>query len=286
MEHVRPPSFRKSPEPVGIARLLWLLARREAIAKLSSFWFFLVASVVCLTAFLYGFGFERTFETETVLVTSDPLAALNMAVIAFLGLVLGLRLSTCLSGEREHRTLEVLLVGPVPWSAVILSKFLAELGVLAALVAIYGLYLLIAQPLGGGVIGVGDAASLLSTLLFVLPVMAVGLLVSAWARSVRGAVVLYLALIVLLVAFEGALGALKTMPSEDMSLASLFLRAGLDTVAPVIQLVSPVSQLASMVERMFTQDPVRVKDAVAAVVLCAVMLAAAPVVARLRGAQG
>jgi ABC-type transport system involved in multi-copper enzyme maturation permease subunit len=286
MEHVRPPVMAPTLRPPGFARLLALLVRREAGSKLASFFFFLVASIVCLIAFAYGSGFQHTFETESVLVTTDPLMALNAMVVVFLGLVLGLRLATSLSWEREHRTLEVLLVGPVSWSAVVLSKFLVELSVLAVLIAIYALYLLAGQPLGWGVIGIRDTLSTLESSLFVLPVMAFGILVAAWARSVRSAVVLYLVLIGLLAAFEGVLGVLSAMPAEDMGLASLYLRAGFEAIAPVLRPFSPVACLASMVERLFTQDPANPAQIAAAVALTLGMLAVSPLLARARGVQG
>src|SRR5690606_19239209 len=61
--------------------------------------------------------------------------ALNIAVVIFLGLVLGLRLAASIAWEREHRTLEVLIAGPVSFEAVVLAKFLVELCVLLALMA-------------------------------------------------------------------------------------------------------------------------------------------------------
>jgi ABC-type transport system involved in multi-copper enzyme maturation permease subunit len=277
---------RSAAHPPGFFRLVMLVVLREAVSKLTSVWFFVVASIVCLIAFAYGSGFQHTFETESVLVTTDPLAALNALVVVFLGLVLGLRLATSLSWEREHRTLEVLLVGPVPWSAILLSKFLVEVLVFAALFAIYWLYLILGQPLGAGVIGAADTLSLGEMALFVLPVMALGLLVSAWALSVRAAVVAYLVLAGVLAAYEAARGALAAMPVEEMSLSALYARATLDAIAPFTGPVSPAAHLAQMVERLMTQEPTGGLQAVSVVVLTAGLLLVALLVARARGAQG
>ena len=66
-----------APGAVGVTRLL---ALREVRAKLLSPWFHLVATAVCLIAWAYGGGFQETFATEAVLVSTGPLAALDLAV--------------------------------------------------------------------------------------------------------------------------------------------------------------------------------------------------------------
>ena len=49
-----------------------------------------------------------------MLVTTDPLAVLNAVVVSVLAAVLGLRLAASLAWEREHHTMEVLLVRSRP----------------------------------------------------------------------------------------------------------------------------------------------------------------------------
>ncbi|WP_256114519.1 ABC transporter permease subunit [Shinella lacus] len=283
MEHVRPPYISPRLRPPGLGRQTFLLVRREVAAKFASVWFWLVASALCLMAYVYGSGFARTFETESVVVTADPLAGLNTLVVAFLGLVLGLRLAGSLSWEREHRTLEVLLVGPVPSSVVVLAKYLAELLVLAALVAVYCLYLAAAQPLGAGVTGAGDFAGILENGLFVLPVMAMGLAVSGMTASVRMAVVLYLALVALLATYEVVLGLLRTMPADSMSLFSLYLRALLEAATPLLHALSPVAGIAFLAERLVTQQALPLSQSLGVVVLTAGLLLFACIATRMKG---
>lgn len=270
----------------GSLQLTALLVRRELGARLSSPWFFAVATVICLAALLYGSGFQQSFTTETVLVTADPLLVLNVMVVSFVGLVLGLRLAAGMAWEREHRTLEVLLVGPVPWSAVVLAKFLVELGVLLLLLAIHWLYLLLAQPLGAGVIGLADTIPLGLLPLFALPLLAQWLLVSCWARSVRGAVVVFLVLVCVLAILEVARSILATLPAAEMSLSALYLRAGLERLAPALNPVSSVATLVGLIERSFAESPVTALQAVAALIQTAATLALGILVARFRGTQG
>lgn len=284
MEHVRPPYVSAGLRPPGLGRQVFLLVRRETAAKFASLWFWLVASALCLMAYVYGSGFAQTFETESVLVTADPLAGLNMLVVAFLGLVLGLRLAGGLSWEREHNTLEVLLVGPVSSSVVVLAKYLAELVVLAALVAVYCLYIVAAQPLGAGVTGAGDFAAILANGLFVLPVMAMGLVVSAVTGSVRMAVLIYLALVALLAAYEVGLGLLRALPAETMSLFSLYLQALLEAGAPLFHALSPVAGIAFLAERLVTQEAPSVPRSLGVIALTAGLVLLSCYIVRRKGA--
>jgi ABC-type transport system involved in multi-copper enzyme maturation permease subunit len=284
MEHVRTLYGSARLRPPGWGRQVFLLVCRETAAKFASLWFWLAASALCLMAYVYGSGFAQTFETESVVVTADPLAGLNILVMAFLGLVLGLRLAGGLSWEREHRTLEVLLVGPVSSSVVVLAKYLAELVVLASLVTVYCLYIVAAQPLGTGVTGTGDFAAILANGLFVLPVMAMGLAVSAMTGSVRMAVFIYLALVALLAAYEVGLGLLRALPAETMSLFSLYLRALLEAGAPLFHALSPVAGIAFLTQQLVTQEGLSVPQSLGVVALTAGLLLLSCYIARRKGA--
>lgn len=270
----------------GVLSVTLLLTGREVWAKLTSVWFFLVASAVCLMALAYGSGFQHSFETETVVVTADPLQVLNVLVVVFLGLVLGLRLASALAWEKEHRTLEVLLVGPVTQAPVVMAKFLAELCVLAVLIALYWAYLLLGQPLGAGVIGLADTAPVWRLVVMVLPVMALGLLVSSFMASVRGAVVVFLALAGALIAFEAVLAWLTLSPPQDLSLTMLYLRAGMQKVALVTHLISAVACLADLAMQIANQTALTLRDVAQAAGLTLATLAASVLVLKLRGSEG
>lgn len=270
--------------PPGPLRVVLLLVRRELIAKLTSPWFYAVATSVCLLAWIYGGGFLRTFETEAVMVTTDPLFGLNVAVVVLVGLVLGLRLASSVAWEREHRTFEVLVVGPATPELVVVAKFLVEACVFTALIGIYALYLVLAQPLGSGVIGWADALSAGWMPLHALPLLALGLLVSAFARTVRGAVIAYLASVVVLCLIEIALGLLRAQPPEALSLGATYLRASLERVGAVLEPVSAVAKLADLIDGLVAQAPVTLAQTGLALLLTAATLGAAAFTARIRGA--
>lgn len=273
-----------APNPPGALGVSLLVFEREARAKLTSPWFYVVASVVCLISWAYGAGFQQTFVSESVLVTTDPLMALNIAVVVFLSVVLGLGLAASMAWEREHRTLEVLLVGPVGWGAIIAAKFAAEVAVLILTIVIYAAYLLLAQPLGQGVIGLREVAGLAIIPLFGLPTLALALMVGAFARSVRGAVVLFLVVVAVLMAFELALGVLDATDTAQLSLFALYLRAALEALAPIVRPVSAMAELARPIEAVIAQGQISSMEAAWALVLSLFTLVFANVVGRARGA--
>jgi ABC-type transport system involved in multi-copper enzyme maturation permease subunit len=263
--------------------LTLLLFAREVRTRLASPWFYAVASIVCLVAWLYGAGFQQTFMTESVLVTVDPLMALDIMVIMFMGLVLGLRLAASLAWEREHRTLEILLVGPVTWASIVAAKFLVEISVMALLIAAYLTYLLVAQPLGAGVIALPDVQGVIQMTIFALPTLALGLVIGAWARTVRGAVVAFIVAIGILSIFQLILTYLQRQPLDQISLNELFLRSSLEAGAPVIEKLSAAGQLAMLV-KFLQQDSVLSGPATLwAAVLTLLTLVLATGAARLRG---
>ena len=261
-----------------------LLFSREVLYRLSSPWLYFVAGIILLITWIYGFGFQQTFLTESVLVTIDPLMALDIIVIMFMGVVLGLRLAAGLAWEREHRTLEVLIVGPVVWSSVIFSKFLVEIFIMFFLINIYLVYLLVAQPLGLGVLEFSDTVGIIQIAIFALPTLSLGLIIGAWARTVRGAVVIFIVVMGIFVTFELILVFLQSRSLEQISLNELFIRTSLEMVSPVIEIFSAAGQLAILI-KVLKQDMILSGFATLwAFLLTLISLFFAAALARIRGA--
>ena len=270
--------------PVDPATATLLLAGRELRLRLGSVWFWAVASTICLMAWLYGAGFLAGFETESVIVTNDPLLALNALVTIFLGVVLGLRLAASMAWEREHRTLEILLIGPAGWGAILGAKLMVEIAVLALLVLVYAVYLAAAQPLGAGVIGTGELSGLLLVPVFALPVMALGLLVGAGLGTVRAAVVVFLVLLGALAAVEVAHALLAAQSLDRQSLAGLYARQALDLASPVLDPISPAHALALPVRALMLHAPLLSEQAVLPLGQSVVLVALSVIAGRARGA--
>lgn len=231
----------------GFIRLLFVLTRQELRGRFSGIWFWAVSSAVCLMAALYGDGFQRSFETETVLVSQNPLAALNVIAIAVISIVFGLRLATSVSWEREHRTFEVLLVSPANHSTILLAKLFAEIVTMIALLAVYSVYLLLAEPLGAGVITIDDTVDIWSIGVFVLPILGLGLLVSSFLSTVRASVVSFLVAVSVLSLIEIVTQVLRVQSPSELNLAVLYLRSGLEALHSVLNVLSPISYVSDVV---------------------------------------
>lgn len=264
-------------------RTLQVLTLRELRGRLVSGWGLLLLSAVFSLAAVYGGGFLGTFETESVLVSVDPTMPLNTMVLFFLALVLGLRLSTSLSWEREHRTLEVILTGPAGHGEIAVSKFLAEAVFFVAILTGYCAYLLVATPMGQGTLELADLASIWSASLLMLPFLGLGLLISALNATVRGAVIGYLIVCLLLGLVEVLTLWLSVQEPQNLSLSMLYLRRGLETVSRVFYYVSPASYLSDLFRQMLDLSLLSVERLIEACALCVGLLALAIGISSRRG---
>lgn len=260
-----------------------VLVGREVAARVSSLWMYLLASAACMIALVYGAAFQSAFETETVLVSSNPMAVLNAVIAGFLALVLGLRLAASLAWERENQTLEVLLVAPVGARTVLYAKFVGELAILLLIVAIYAAYLGLGQPLGDGVVRWQDIGSLVAVVPFMLPVMALGLLVSAFFSHIRAAVLAFLIVAGVLVGYEIVLSSLEGALPQNLSLVQIFIKAGLTGADAVVGRLSHIAPLADLVRTSFHQTAPGWLDMAWATALAVVTLGVSAELLRVRG---
>lgn len=223
-----------------------LLAWRDLKARLTSLWFYALASAVCGIAAFFATAFAKSFETESVAVSADPFATVHAFVLLFLAIGLGVRAAAALSWEREHRTMEVLLSGPVTIGALVVAKLATELVVLAALNAVYTAFLAVIQP-GQDVASVVSSASAYWRLsVLVTPMIGLGLLVSALSQTVRGSVIAFLLVVLALAALEGSAAWLRAQDPNDLSLATIYVRGVLGQVSDWLALFSPVSRAADL----------------------------------------
>ncbi len=259
-----------------------VLIRHEIRSKLESIWIYLLCSLMCLTAILFGNAFAKSFETESVLVSTGPLSSLNAAVLLFLGLVSGLRLAGSLSWEREHHTLDVLLVGPVSYTTIVIAKFSAEVFVLLLVLGVYAAFVFAGQPFGRGVLSVSDGWTLAMWSVHILPIMAFGLLVSACCSTVRTAAITYLALVGLMTSVEVSAIWLAPLSPNDLSLALLFLRSTLESAAPVLDVVSVIAHLFQPVETVLGRGSVTLTTLTTPAVLCLSFIVMSVVISRRR----
>lgn len=258
------------------------LAARAIRARLLSPWFYVLASAVCGLVALAATAFHKTFETESVAVDAAPLAAANGAVLGFLALALGAQAAASLSWEREHRTMEVLFAGPVSAGALLGGKVMVELATLGLLLLVYSAYCLAVRPVGGG-LEAGQVALFWSKAALVLPGIGLGLLFSALARTVRGAILCFLAAIALLGGVEAAHLWLSARDPNDLSLAVLYARRAVAAASAVLAPVSPASYLIDALRPAPAAPALDLQRIAGAVGLFLAAAAAAAAITRGRG---
>jgi ABC-type transport system involved in multi-copper enzyme maturation permease subunit len=229
------------------ARVAALLAVRDFRSKFATIWIYALGSAVCVIVALFSTEFHRTFETESVAVLTDPFAGVHAIVLIFLAFVLGMRAATALSWEREHRTMEVLLSGPVTGLALVAAKLLAELATLCALNLVYSAYVGGLRPIGGEASAIAGLAAYWRLSILILPMIGLGLLISACVSTVRMAVIAFLLVVLLLSGLAGATLWLNAQDPNDLTLAALYARGILTIVSDWLSQISPVSYASDLV---------------------------------------
>jgi ABC-type transport system involved in multi-copper enzyme maturation permease subunit len=261
-----------------------ILARRDLSAKLGSIWIYGLASAICAMTALLATGFRRTFETETISVSADPLAPVHGIVLVILALVLGMRAAISLSWERENRTMDVLLSGPATASALVAAKLATELVTLVMLGLVYSAYLILVRPVGDLDTALGGAASFWRLSVLVLPMIGLGLVISAGAGSVRSAVIVFLSVVLALATLEGASAWLDAQDPSELSLMAVYLRGLLSRATDWLDPVSPVAYLAEVAHNVAGGAAPAIVRLVSGIVLLIALTVASVLLVRTRGA--
>jgi ABC-type transport system involved in multi-copper enzyme maturation permease subunit len=207
---------------------------------------YFLASLICLLTVFLSRDFLRTFHTESVVISSDPLADLQVISVVITGLGLGLRAATAVSWEREHHTLNVLLSTPVTISVFILSKLVREALAFVWIFVIYLCFLAVLTWSEGIGFKGADLSDYERVFILVTPVVGTGLLISAITRTVRTSVIIFLVVVLALLTAEGAYRWLALQPASQLSLALLYVREWLAALTRSLTWISPVSYLLQL----------------------------------------
>lgn len=171
------------------------LASKELLARMRGPRTFVVATLELLPLIALAVGLYAIIEnTPGNLVTGVPAGKLFFAVVTALELGLICLLAPALtadliSGERERRTLDLLLVTPLSRQQIVLGKLVAALGSLLLLIVLALPVQAVAVLLGG----VGVEELLVGLVILVLTAVTygcVGLFWSGRLRTTRGAVLM------------------------------------------------------------------------------------------------
>jgi ABC-type transport system involved in multi-copper enzyme maturation permease subunit len=224
-------------------RVGWILFKRDFIGSLLSPATYIAVTAACLISTFFVVNYFDILRKVSVLVSVDPLSVPLFVAVVLITLYIGVISSIAITGEREHRTLEVLLYGPVtPWS-LILAKFSYGIAVFLFALAFFIFYLLVEATIMNLSLGLRSLKTVGIAFFLVWPMVSFSLLLSAALKRVRNAVLLFVGIFLALMGLQIAYSLLLSIPPESISLFLLYLREGLAILLKGLQWVSPFSYI-------------------------------------------
>jgi ABC-type transport system involved in multi-copper enzyme maturation permease subunit len=180
-------------------RFRWHLAltvqRRDLRAAVHGFGLYVTLSAAIAVAATVLRNYVRSVQDGGLYVLSNPFAIPLFGAVVLSSVYLALASATTIARERDRGTLEVLFYGPMDVAAYLLGKYLAQMGAYVLMVVVYlaalWLYALatnfVFDPnlFWAAILSVATASS----------VVAISILLSTLNRSVRGALVALLAIV-------------------------------------------------------------------------------------------
>lgn len=225
-------------------RIGWILFKRDFIGGLLSPAVYIAVTAACLISTFFVINYLNTLNKVSVLVSVDPLSAPLFFAVALMALYIGVISSISITGEREHRTLEVLFYGPVtPWTLV-LAKFSYGIAIFLFAQVFFMFYLLIESIFTNLAFGPKTLKTIGVSFFLIWPMVSFSLLLSAALNRVRNAVLFFVGIFLALTGLQIAYGLLSGIPSESISLFLLYVREGLAILLKGLQWISPFSYIA------------------------------------------
>jgi ABC-type transport system involved in multi-copper enzyme maturation permease subunit len=225
-------------------RIGWILFKRDFVGGLLSPVVYIAVTAACLISTFFVINYLNTLNKVSVLVSIDPLSAPLFFAVALMALYIGVISSISITGEREHRTLEVLFYGPVtPWTLV-LAKFSCGIAIFLFAQVFFMFYLLIESIFTNLAFGPKTLKTIGVSFFLIWPMVSFSLLLSAALSRVRNAVLFFVGIFLALTGLQIAYGLLSGIPPESISLFLLYVREGLAILLKGLQWISPFSYIA------------------------------------------
>ncbi|MEX0869230.1 MAG: ABC transporter permease subunit [Nitriliruptoraceae bacterium] len=263
-----------------------VIARREFEQLLRGVaWYLAIAATMFGMAWFLGNDLENLRRTN-VLVSVNPFQVPVLTAVLLLAFLLSVAAVISVARDRQRGTLEVLFYGPIDEASYLGGKLLGQLGVY-----IVALPILLAGIAALSLFtGFAMTATLLGTLAAsIVPaaaVIALGLLLSSLAPSVRSAIILLVVAIAVLVGVGIAATFIGLMPIENPSSPIIPVRDSLTRIAALIDWISPFSHLERVMEQLtIGATGAAFATAVRSLVFAALALAGATVALRKRGVR-
>ena len=261
------------------------IARQQVRNTLFGWNFYITASVAVLIAVASVYNSVRFVETSGLNVMSRPFFVPIQVAAAIAVLYVAIEATLAVVRPREQGSLQVLFFAPIDIPVYIVAHFVA--GVL-----IFILFLIIVLPSLILLVVVTNFALPAALLWGLIPSIfvagtsvAFGLFISAAAPSVRAAIlVLVAALILLLIIQVGYTALLSVPPTSRFYDALLTLRVALRVVQDMLRWLSPFQMMEAVLDSSLRVDVAELlKHLAAAIVVTVIWLSAAVWALRRKG---
>lgn len=181
-------------------RYRWHLARtiqrRDLRATLYGFGLYVTLSAAVAVAATVLRNYVRSVQDGGLYILANPFALSLFGAVVLSSVYLALVSTTAIARERDQGTLEVLFYSPVDTVAYLLGKWLAQMGVYVLMVVVYLVILWLYALVTNFAFDLSLLWAALLSVMTASAVVAVGILLSTLNRSVRGALMALLSIVV------------------------------------------------------------------------------------------
>lgn len=229
------------PGPKGMMlNVIIVLSKQECWSTLQSPMAYVWCTGGILLAALVIDTYLEAIDTLGIGVYEDPLKYPFLLAVLWCGFYFSLWASTRISRERESGTLEVLFWAPVNDLGLIFGKILGSVTASAVFIVLVLGFLAVASRLTGLAFPQNMAGCLLSSVVFVGSMVAVGTFVSTLAGRIRTAVAMLAVAVAFFLGLQIAVGFLGNLPPEQLSRSLLLMRDSLLLLTKITGILSPV----------------------------------------------
>ena len=263
----------------------WVLARRELRSTIYGIGIYLTVFITLIVASFILRGYLLSVSEVRYLITSTPLTQ-PFSISVIVGAVyLALASATSIAREKDQRTIEVLFYGPVDYISYVFSKYLK--GILSYLVI--ALFLIVYFLLASVVTNLGLSLKffqgLVLSFFLVSCIIGFGILLSTLTSTVRSAVLLLLAFVLVLLGIQVA-GAVLLSIGSAASRPLTLLRDSLSIINGGLRWISPLAYFREGLDAIAIESSTRyLISLVSSLIYSVVLLVLSIFILRRRGVR-
>jgi ABC-type transport system involved in multi-copper enzyme maturation permease subunit len=228
-----------------------VIRERYSKVSLGQLGIYVITTVALATSALTLHNTLRFTERNVVFISNQPLFMPILVCAVLLSLYLGVTASISVSRERDRKTLEVLMYGPVDESSFLLGIFFAQVQIFLIALA----FTFIWSNLAVWLLNLGFSFDVfgvfLASIVMTSAIVAFGQLTAVWGDKTRTALIVFILILLFLAGIQVAdqiVSAIVISSSPTSNDPILIIRNALATATRIIQWVSPYSQLVQAMD--------------------------------------